>query len=61
MNAIIREIKEKIDNLTIVILSGQLTDYAAYREAVGRIASLRELLAWHEERKSLEDGDDLDD
>lgn len=61
MNAIIREIKEKIENLTIVILSGQLTDYAAYREAVGRIASLRELLAWHEERKDLDNGDDLDD
>lgn len=61
MNAIIREIKDKIDNLTMVILSGQLTDYAAYREALGRIASLRELLAWHEERKDLEDGDNLDD
>lgn len=61
MNAIIREIKEKIESLTIVILSGQLTDYAAYREAVGRIASLRELLAWHEERKDLDNGDDLDD
>jgi hypothetical protein len=61
MNAIIREIKEKIDALTSVILSGQLTDYAAYREALGRLASMRELLAWHEERKDLDNGDDIDD
>ncbi len=61
MNAIAREIKEKIEALTIVILSGQPTDYAAYREVVGRIASLRELLVWYEERKSLDNGDDLDD
>lgn len=61
MNQFVREIKEKIDALTTVILSGQPTDYAAYREVVGRIASLRELLAWHEERKSLDNGDDIDD
>lgn len=61
MNAITREIKEKIEALTVTILSGQPPDYATYREAVGRIASLRELLVWQEERKSLDNGDDIDD
>ena len=61
MQKMLREIKDKIESLTTVILSGQPADYAAYREAIGRLASLRELLAWQEERKDLDNGDDLDD
>lgn len=61
MQAIEREIDEKIAAVTAALTSGQLHDYAAYREAVGRLATLRELKMFVEERKRLSDGDNLDD
>lgn len=62
MNAFKREIDAKIEALTTVILSGQLTDYPAYREAVGRINALRELKLFIEERNErLANGEILDD
>lgn len=61
MRALDKELKEKLEAITATILSGQPQDYAAYREAVGRLATVRELMMFVEERKRLEDGDDLDD
>lgn len=62
MRAITREIDAKLEALTTVILSGQLTDYSAYREAVGRINVLRELKQFIKERnESLANGEILDD
>lgn len=61
MRALDKELKEKIEALTSALISGQPQDYAAYREAVGRLATLRELQMFVEERKRLEDGDNLDD
>jgi hypothetical protein len=62
MNYLKREIDAKLEALTSVILSGQLTDYPAYREAVGRINALRELKMFMEERNErLANGEILDD
>jgi hypothetical protein len=61
MRALDKELKEKIEAVSTTILSGQPQDYAAYREAVGRLATLRELTMFVEERKRLSDGDDSDD
>lgn len=60
MRALDKELKEKVEAVSTTILSGQPQDYAAYREAVGRLATLRELVQFVEERKRLEDGDDFD-
>ena len=62
MNALTREVKEKIEALTVVSLSGQLADYAAYREVVGRIHALRELQSFIQERNErLANGEILDE
>lgn len=61
MSALEREIRERLDQLTEILLKGSVPDYVAYRELVGRRQVLRELLDFIEDRKATDQGDLGDD
>lgn len=53
-----REILQKLDVLEEAVISGQPKDYAAYREMVGAIRTLRELEDWYNQQLKAEQGDE---
>ena len=64
--SLIREVREKLAGLRRAMELGGATDYPGYREMVGRIASLREIEVYYEDRQAeaaagFTEGDGIDE
>ncbi len=57
---LVREISDKVSNLTEHLASGRAKDYAEYREICGKIRALREHEAYvkHLERQHIQGDED---
>lgn len=62
MNFLEKRLREKLEDITGVILQGNALDYAAYASAVARYRVLKELLdELADHRKELSTGEDTSD